>query len=1501
MDPQAIEAVAPCTPLQEGIIYRKLQSDTPVYMSGFTYELEPATDTTRLKHAWQQVQRSVQLLRTKFLMTDDGYAQVILKEDSFSWFELSVAKRETVETVAERKHKEWCDSTTDFSGQLWEIGIITGSTRKWMCLNIFHALYDGNSLPLLLEQVARVYSSMELTPAPSYTDILAQGPLCKAHGAESFWTEHLKAAEPTRIPRIENAAGQPVVFRLEVGTLDDIETIRRKLNVTEQAIIHACWLHIFMQCFKLVPTLGIVVSGRATGITATEKVIGPMFNTIPCYIPLSGLTSISDLAAACHEYHISAMPYQHTPLRDIMRWTRKNADQPLFESLFVFQKEDGSSSLGESLWKFRESRAEADYPLAFEAVRDRAGSLTINLAAQSDVLTEEKAKDLALGFRNTLLEFMKDPSMELERPEQDLPHTNGILMPREKPLTNGFPAFEWTEVANRVRQEIAALAEIDIHDIQETTSILEVGLDSIDAIKLSSRLRKAGIKLPVSVIMSGRTIQAMLKGAISESGNESQRLTMEHLEKDLRRSLESEGHDLQGIENVLPATPLQEGMLVEMVTSDYHRYFNHDLLEVENHVDSTRLREAWRAVVNVNPILRTSFAQISDPAIPFSYAQLVHGVEQNTAWSVEVEEIAEKTIDDIIKEARQDATKSALTSPLLRVKLLTGSDKRFLLVSISHALYDGWSLDLLHQDVMASYAEKIYNRPSYHGLLEHIVNASSEKCSQFWRGILSGVRPVPYPAQRNAGGDPQRVHRQEMELNIPSSKAISFCKRHGITVQALGITCWALVLADYLGQLDIVFGTILLGRDVQDSEQMMFPAMNLVAVRTIIHGSGAELLKYVQEMLGNIFEYQHFPLRKAKALAGLDGRALFDTLFIYQKTPAVEGSPSKDLYRSVRGSSDVEFPVCAEMELLGETVVWRVACRDAVMGEQDTLDLLVRVERVLNRIIERPQESTVPSDDARIVSAPGSLESQTLLHNGPATNPEYLPGEEWTPVEEKIRSVLSLVSGVPAAEVTKEMTLFHLGLDSISAIKVSSLLKRESISLAVSDLLKAGTITNMAQLARLPQQSQTIKDPSPKEGNLLEDVKIKDLLLGRKLQVHDVDCVLPATAGQIYMMEMWHNSNGKLFYPNFFYRVTGNITADMLERSWDMLVKQLPILRTLFLRTGQDSISHVQVVLKEVDNPVVWRNDLRNSVDRQHSQRPGDAVPVTLYASQSPGETVLMLHIHHALYDAVGLQGMINTLAGLCNDGVDQNIAKLGMRHFVAFNEAQSPVETRKAFWKSYLAGVETNGPSTTRTENVELSTVSSYCPSLVEDITGLESLARTHGISVQAIFLAVYAKLHLNLVMEGKGNSTKDLVLGLYLANRSHSLEGLSHLLAPTLNIVPLRIRNPTQRSILDVARTIQGDIFSISRAENSCVSLIEVAEWTGMKLDTFVNFLRYPDPVESSGGEERKVQITPLEERDIDNNAQDSAPGLTLDGEDSSDSSLGDKYKDIFRVSVS
>lgn len=1460
----AVETIAPCTPLQEGMIYRCLHSEGGAYLSSFLFKLEPNVNGSHLMGSWQKVQHFVQILRTKFPVTSDGYAQVVLKKDIFPWFELNTTEDDDVFSLAEKRYSRWSSELRQFTDRLWEAGLVSGPTTRLMCLNIFHGIYDGNSLPLLLEKVAQAYFDQGIFETPSYIDVLPHGPLCIRPDAQSFWTQHLQNADANTLPSNgDSSRNRPHFLTVDLTALERLEQVRRDLNVTKLAVIHACWLDVFQRNFGFVPTIGIVTSGRALDYKNADDVIGPLFNTLPSYIPFSNSTSVAELIQTCHNFHVNTLPYQHTPLRDIMKWTGRNADNPLFDTIFVYQKENTNlSRLSKILWTPAESHAEADYPLAIEITDRENGSLAATIVAKSHVLSFEAAERILNEFKNQVTQFSDTETISTRTVGHVLPITGTQLNanfsqegpPHKHQSKISTSHFRWSSKAKQIRQEIARLANIEEGVVTETTSILELGLDSIDAIKLSSRLKALSITLSVSKIMHCRTIQAMVNEIVSRpEPNDDHHGTLSVIENTLRASLKDDDVDFSNIERVLPATPLQEGMIAEMIASDYRHYFNHDILELEADLNIDKLRVAFTKLIELTPILRTSFIQVSDPELPFSFAQLVHSQNPNVCWT-ETEIIA-KSIDSILEEERVSAASDGLQSPLFRLRLLRERSRKLLLISIAHALYDGWSLDLMHQAIKTSYHGGNLNSPSYHRVLERVVRtANDENCSRFWRGYLENVKPVPFP-KRTASDVPQ-VHRCERELNVPSSSILTFCKSQAITPQALGLTSWMMVLAGCTGQLDVVLGTIMLGRDTPDEENVIFPTMNSVAIRGILHGSRHEMLQYVQGMLSGIRENQHFPLRKVKGLLKIGNQTIFDTLFIYQKRP---NAGDLQLYKSIMSSADVEYPVCVEMEISGDSILWRVACKSMVMSKSDTDNLIDQIEACFTEITSNPDAPTVMFNGeaasvcgVTLSASTASSDDTRLAEKGSAVS------GSWAPLELAIRTVLSSVSGVPEQNITKDTTLFHIGLDSISAIKVSGLLKKQSIILAVSNMLRAGTVERMAESAKMLCPKDEKLNSRSTSMSLVSDIDAQALLSLNNIHQINVENVVPATPGQIYMIEMWKQSNGLLFFPNFFYTFKGYVTPQRLEESWEQVITKLPILRTEILATGRPDTRYMQVILRSSNNPIIWQKDLSSLLGPGHSAVKKGSKWVTLYASQTDSATVVMLHIHHALYDAVSLGHLVDMLSRGCHGKLNQDGVDADLAHYIGFSSINSSPEIRKAFWTKHLAKAPLQDRKNELCTPIERRAMTNdYRTSFVPDIGALVKVGRSHGISIQSIFLAAYAKTHMKLV--SRPSQTETLVIGLYLANRSHDLEALPDLAAPTLNIVPLCIQN-IGRPVLHLAQSIQSDVSDISNAQNSCVSLYEVAEWSGVVIDTVVNFLRFPDSTEE--GEGRLSRFVPLKE---------------------------------------
>lgn len=1482
-----VETIAPCTPLQEGIIYHYLSSSTPLYCSSFTFELDPSVNLEDLRAAWSQAQRDVQMLRVRFSPSPDGYAQAVMKKEALPWFLATARTKEEIDDLRKQRHQHWSTQLDNLSSNLWEVGVISSPKTSVMCLNIFHALYDGNSLVLLLESVARNYlgQSKSSQSIPEFTDVLHFGPLCKDPAAEAFWKEHLVGCSDRAFAENRQVDSSPVLLKVQMNATNQVDHLCQSLNVTQQAVLHACWLLTLQEQYSFVPALGIIASGRTIDIPGIGDVIGPLFNTIPSNVQLDGLESWSDIAKRCHDYHVSMIPFQNTALRDIVKWLGKSSDERLFNSLFVFQREDDThESSTKGLWRTLDSEAQHEYPLAFEVVRDGKQYLTATIAAKSHVVSLEDAQQMLSTFERILSGFAQDPNKVLPKINR-VPLTQTVAngevnghyeSPRTSEQTNGEytngSLFEWTSQASTIRNVIETLAGVEPQSISENTSIFEVGLDSIDAIKISSRLSKAGIKLPVSSIMRHRTVKAMSEqlSMTSSHTKDAALPLLNQLEKSLAKFIGAEGLLPPSATRILPATPIQEAMVAEMSASGYKHYYSHEILELEPDVDIEKMERAWRAVVRAHPILRTSFVEVWDPQIPVSYAQIVHGEDHIDLQTVYLHGVS---VESIIETQRSRARQELISSPLLSIAIAVDGARRYVVLSIAHALYDGWSINLLHEDIARSYAGAECSRPPVDDILEQIISSSGQEALRFWRATLSNFAPVSFASMEHADNASTVVHRAEQSLSVPLSKAEAFCKRHSITLQALLVSCWSLVLATHVKKLDVGFGLVLSGRNVADSEHVMFPTMNTVAMRVILHGTRVELVKYVQEALLAMSEHQHFPLRRARPDTG--SRALFDTLFMYQKRPVenIQAQPGQALYRSIGGTADVEYPVCAEVEGVGEDLVGRVACRGNVVGDQDTLALLGQMGDILSSIIDDPSEQTVEftSEGVKVC---GSAAFQDELGQVIKTDaePRALSHAQWLPIESKIRKVLSIASGVPESSIEKSSTIFELGLDSISAIKVAALLKKQSVKLAVSDMLRAGTIENMAKAANSNQTEFSLTNISSILHESLNGTNVAELLQSHGIDSQRVRKVFPATAGQVYFLSM-HAVNPQVFYPEFYYVASRKLSPEVLDRAWARVIDQTPMLRTAFVPTsGSPLLPYMQIEFEAVNIPVIWHSKFdRHLVSRSLKQEFG-AVPVALHACQTNKGTALILQIHHALYDAVSLPHILDRLVTHCSQ---EEVAKpnpdLELSQLVAFQHVHSPVDVRRQFWQKYLGQM----PTAAKRGDGFGSVQHHYRPGLVSNMISVEKVAKRQGLSIQTVFLAVYARVHLQELDAAEtiddAGSRRRLTVGLYLANRSHSIEGLAESVVPTVNIVPLRLDDKLSDSndtLLDAARRIQTEINKISRPEYSGVSLLEIAEWTGVRIDTCVNFLRLPEQElkAPSNGDQVKFALTAIQREEFE-----------------------------------
>lgn len=1418
VEPADIEYIAPCTPLQEGIISKSLVlEESGAYFNTFTLNLRLDVSETQLQNAWDTLIADEPVLRSVFLVTPNGPVQIALKNWNSTWMNTTAASSEQATAAVDSLHQSWLQDNRRHVLRPLQLVFAQGPGLCRLHVNIFHAIYDGMSLGLMLSRIASFMNGKDSTRGPSFLEAASLGPLMNLDHCRNFWTEHLKGWRPSATPLLATSPSGTTSTATRHLSSKSIDNVRTSQSVSLQSILLALWVSVLQKHHPSGLALGVIVAGRSLDLPGIEHTIGPLFNTLPFFNRTLYGQKWTSLIQKCQDFGASTLPFQHVPLQKIQKWCSKG--QPLFDTLFTLQTSPEVSEEQQTLWAVSDEAMVPDYPLAIEVTLGSKGSMQVTLVAQGHIADAQALERLL----DQLEENLESMSLDVEALISDAVEVP--TAPEDEAPVIGAGSNETSDsvslgtVAISIRDAIASLAGVDKKEIGPSTSILELGLDSIDVMKLSARLRSLKYDVPGSQIMRLQTIpkiSAAAEASLAElkPTNDGLQVIQSKIWDDLNR----QSFDVSQVQAVLPATPLQESMVAAMVESDFTLYFNHDVMKISENVDLDRLTSAWDKTIAALPILRTGFVAVEDPEMSAAYHQVVYKTVE--VWRPPSEVTSLEHADKILQEAMQTAKLQEGRRDLFQLCIVSVGSDSYLVVSIAHALYDGWSLGLIFQELEKAYNGEVSSTtPSADALFRHTIGTSAANGEQFWANYLRDLTPTIVAALPNSPPT-ETVFRSKQLCSIDLANIHTFCKKQSISLQTFSQACWAMVLARLTGQLDVCFGVVMSGRDFEGAEDLVFPTMNTVAVRCILHGSASSFLRYLEDTMADIREHQTTPLRKLQAAAKAPPGGLFNSLFLLQK-----GAPRNDsgnLLESVRGLSATDYPVNVEAEVVDGSLIWRAACNAQFISETATADFMGSLDQMARFYLNTP-DSDIASFSGTQVSIcgmpPVQLTSEVPREQGPREDEHG--DEHWSELSSTIRDVLSSVSGIPASEIRLDHTLYHLGLDSISALKVSSLLRKSSVHLTPRALIGATSISDMAEAAT-KQVAQSTPAPVPTAWTPPSSIALPELLASNAIPAANVDAVLPALPMQVYMLGAWENAQGKVFYPTFTHLLSHSCSKADIEHAWHATIASTPMLRTTFVYTQDATLPVLQVVLKAGRsagvNLEVVRDDARDA-------------------------WILRLHIHHALYDGFSLPAIMQKLAHAVvsgNEGATGEISGLSeWSRFCTSPAADDARASRKDFWTGYLGDCRRHGSTAGPLANHSVDRVSYLQKSAVQDAAAIRHSAARLGLGVQALFMAAYAKM-----LADTASSPPNVVFGMYLANRTSSEQQQLPDTYPRLNLVPLKVK--IEDSLEEMAAQIQQDIGQMSINGRADVGLWEIAEWTGIQVTSFVNFLSSPGVVE-------------------------------------------------------
>lgn len=338
-DEEKVQQIFPCSALQEGMILRFINSDDAPYFVAFTLELNIGIDLEALKNAWDAVRKSTDILRTCFCDTPDGYAQVILKDNNIDWATIGIIRDQDIQETVENERLQIAQLNKKLRQPPIHFRVIYTPSRTVLLLTIFHALYDGISMPLILGDVEKAYHNQYYRRPSQFSHVLPHILSCNLEEADNFWKQKLGSNQFSPFPRLSTGKQGDITVKRSIKASElMIEEGCKIYGCTAQSLFQATWASVLAPYVGNNVTFGVVISGRTLPLDYIEDTIGPIFNTIPCLFQLEEPHTWRDLVRQAHEFNAESIPYHHTPLRLIRKWLSVPPGREVINSLFVYRK-----------------------------------------------------------------------------------------------------------------------------------------------------------------------------------------------------------------------------------------------------------------------------------------------------------------------------------------------------------------------------------------------------------------------------------------------------------------------------------------------------------------------------------------------------------------------------------------------------------------------------------------------------------------------------------------------------------------------------------------------------------------------------------------------------------------------------------------------------------------------------------------------------------------------------------------------------------------------------------------------------------------------------------------------------------------------------------------------------------------------------------------------------------------------------------------------------------
>jgi hypothetical protein len=475
LDEIKIEAIYSLLPAQRGLLVDSLAGEGDQYRQQICVEVEVPTSVSILERHIRSVVERNTLLRTVFDWSDDEPMQVVV--NGIPPVVGVFPDTSNIEIILENE-KKTLQPVSDAPPV--RFAIIESHSKIFLVVTYHHILLDGPSVEMLLDQIISGTLVSEV-PVTIYQEWLEDN---ISESEFAIWRSTLNGLEKYDGKLEGTIIDKPSRHQAKLGDVFHRKLIAKakKLQITPATYMQTIWSEWALSYFNRESLLyGLVMSTRMPDLT--DNAMGPYISTLPWLVHKNG-KHLDDLACEMNDALMDMGYAKHIPLGEITKYISPYAMG--FDAIVTIATHPVKNN---ALYNIMRTYENTGYGLSVDI---------------------EISEGVTVSFTSVINEMDNALRSFIEYCNQQIDSVGALDSQQHYAVsltaTEGLNHTATSREKNVLKESLIEIFDIAENNVDMNSSFLEMGGDSIIALRLKSLLKTAELDVSIGDILQSSSI-----------------------------------------------------------------------------------------------------------------------------------------------------------------------------------------------------------------------------------------------------------------------------------------------------------------------------------------------------------------------------------------------------------------------------------------------------------------------------------------------------------------------------------------------------------------------------------------------------------------------------------------------------------------------------------------------------------------------------------------------------------------------------------------------------------------------------------------------------------------------------------------------------------------------------------------------------------------------------------------------------------------------------------